>query len=294
MGKPYSIVRFMKYAPYKIKEDEALQSGVIKFTLEVITPLHVGSGMQFIDERNSIYKAFYKWNGRYAIPGATLKGCIRGVAESISHSCLSGKFIEIKKEGEKKKKVEYFPSVNKRENNGRCIICDMFGSMGIKSKINVSQLLFEKGEAYTELLPSFKNPHITESMLEDGKLIGYRFYHHGKINILQKGDVPFEVIKQGSTFSGKLHYKDLSQEELQLLCFSLGFSGDISLKLGYGKPAYFGSVRLKPDDEKYVEIAKAYKNTSDPEIKQAITQLCEILDYKNAKLKSEWNEDGTY
>ena len=285
MAKPYSTVRFIKYAPYQVKGREPLESGVITFKLEVLTPLHIGSGMQFIDERQTIYKAFYKWNDQYAIPGSSLKGCIRNVCESISHSCLS----KVKEKGR-----EYEAIVNKRENEGVCIICDLFGAMGSKSKISVGQLVLEEGEAYTELLPSFKAPHITEAMLENWKLVGYKFYHHGKRNILEKGKIPYEVVKQGSIFKGKIHYKNLSKEQLELLCFAMGFSGEIALKLGYGKPAYFGSVQLKADEVKYQEMAKAYKENSDTEIKAAIKEVCQILDYKNAKIKSEWNEDGTY
>lgn len=286
MAKPYSIVRFMKYAPYELKNNEKKYSGVITFKLKVLTPLHVSSGKQFIDERDSIYHAFYRWNDQLAIPGSTLKGCIRTVAESVSHSCLSGRFSEGKQ--------QYEPIVPKQEGNIKCIICDMFGYMGRKSKLNISQLLIESGTSYTELLPSLKNPHITQSMLEKGKIIGYKFYHHAKANIIQKGNVPCEVVKPGAVFKGKLHYKDMTEEELQLLCYSLGFSGDISLKMGYGKPAYYGSVQLVADESKYEEMACKYREHRDPEVQRAINELESILDYSHAKPKSEWNEDGTY
>lgn len=294
MGKPYSVVRFIKYSPFKVANNEVVQSGVIHFKLEVITPLHIGSGMQFLDEQTDkarIYSAFYRWHDKCAIPGSTLKGCIRQVAESISHSCLSGGGVKDKEKGREK---FYTTRVNKKEDSGKCIVCDMFGSMGVKSKITVSQLVAEKGEPYVELFHSFKQPHITQSMLEDGQLIGYKFYHHGKVSALEKGKIPFEVMPIGSIFKGKIHYKNLTREQLQLLCFAMGFSGDIALKLGYGKPAYFGSVRLIAEDEKYVHLAKEYKMHDDQEIQHAIKELCAILDYKNAKEKSEWNEDHTY
>lgn len=291
MGKPYSVVRFIDYAPYNDKDEKGnkkeLLSGIINFKMEVITSLHVGSGMQFLDDKNSIYNAFYKWNKQYVIPGSTLKGCIRHIAESISHSCFSGKF--------KYDKKIYKPIKNKtEEKDGKCIVCDVFGSMGMKSKVQISQLILEKGHPCTKLLPNLKGPHITESLLEDDKIKGYKFYHHGKENIILKGEVPYEVLPKGSIFTGKINYKGISQEELNLLCFSLGFSGEIMPKLGYGKPAYMGSVRFIPDEQKYEQYAKTYKENADAEVQQAISELCDILDYKNAKSISEWDESGNY
>lgn len=286
MAKPYSTVRFLEYAPYQMKDDEEQFSGIIKFKLKVLTPLHVRSGEQFIDERNSIYYAFYKWNNQLAIPGSTFKGCIRTVAESVSHSCLSGKV----KDGGK----EYDTIVPKQEGIKKCIVCDIFGYKGGKSKLSIGQLLLESGTSYTELLPSFKNPHITQSMLEKDKLIGYKFYHHGKANIVEKGKVPCEAVKPGAIFSGKLHYKCMTKEEIQLLCYALGFTGDIALKIGYGKPAYYGSVQLVPEDSRYEEFACEYREHRDVGIQEAINELESILNYKYAKVKSEWNEDGTY
>ncbi|WP_054740995.1 RAMP superfamily CRISPR-associated protein [Cellulosilyticum ruminicola] len=279
MAKPYSFVEFIEYRPYRKEKSEEKLSGVIPITLEVITPLHVGSGHKELAPEGLIYNAFYKWNDTYAIPGSTIKGCIRSIAESISHSCL-----RVQHKDEKTKKP-LMTSVNKEERNGTCIVCDVFGSMKIKGKVNFGQLLYVQGEQHISNLPNLKET----TMLEGGKLWAYKFYHHGKH--VKVGNMPHEVMKEKTIFKGKISYMNLTEEELMLLCFSLGLSGDIQPKLGYGKPGYYGSVKISSEVEEYAQWAAKYKEHPDQEIQRAITDLTQILNYDFAKVKSDWIDD---
>jgi len=65
------------------------------------------------------------------------------------------------------------------------------------------------------------------------------------------------------------------------LCFSLGLSGDINPKIGYGKNYFYGSIEVT-SDAKWVEKAKQYKNIEKDDIKNNINLIISILNYKNA------------
>lgn len=68
---------------------------------------------------------------------------------------------------------------------------------------------------------------------------------------------------------------------MNLLCFSLGLNGSIQPKLGYAKPAYYGSIKITTDEVKWIEAADQYQNESEQEIKRNIDQLIAILNYEN-------------
>lgn len=285
MGKPYSFIKFIPVKKYR-RTPENL-NGVIPIKLSVITPLHVGTGHKALADSRLIYNELYRWNGKEAIPGSTLKGCVRSIAESISYSCMSQYPVD-KETG----KVMY-PNVDKSDKSSACIICDMFGAKRRKSRVSFGQLILNEGVSYIDHIPTLQDPHILPSELKDGKLIGQKFYHHGLKSILEHGDVPVEFVKEGSIFTGKVSYRNLTKEELELLCFSLGLSGDIYLKLGYGKPAYYGSVQITTTEEIFKEYANQYKMHPDIAIQENIKDLINILDYQYAKKKSEW-ENGSY
>jgi len=75
---------------------------------------------------------------------------------------------------------------------------------------------------------------------------------------------------RNSLFEGEIIYKNLTEEQIRLLCFSLGLSGDINPKIGYGKNYFYGSIEVT-SDAKWVEKAKQYKNIEKDDIKTTST-----------------------
>lgn len=66
-----------------------------------------------------------------------------------------------------------------------------------------------------------------------------------------------------------------------MLCFSLGLSGDINPKIGYAKQYFYGSIEVSSED-KWVGLAKEYKNIGDRDIRENINFLMDILSFDNA------------
>lgn len=156
-----------------------------------------------------------------------------------------------------------------------CIVCDMFGAMSLGSKIRFTD--FEKQNCLTEIVkaPQQFSPDTASEKYwkrENGKISykGYKFYKT-TCDKRPEGKQPITAIKKGTTFKGRVYFKDLFDDQLELLLYSLGVGKNISLKLGGYKADGFGTVKtscteLIVNDEKRnaYELANKYaKDNAD-------------------------------
>lgn len=285
MRKPYSFIPFLKTSSHMCKSSRL--RGKINLKIQVLNAVHVSMGEYDMDSLGDLYKKFFKINNKYAIPGTSVKGMIRSIAEMISYSCISIL----------RQDANYMPDYKSQScrSNDLCIICDMFGAMGRKSKIKVSDFIYEEGTGRKAVIgmPSLRTPKIGQAYMDNNKLIGYKFYNHGIESIMKKGNSNCECFLKGSEFKGSIIYENLDEEELNLLCYSLGITHGFDNKIGYGKPAYYGSIRIIAEDEEYVKYAESYKNESDADIKKNIDILEKQYTFKNAKKVADY-EGSTY
>ncbi|MBE6051096.1 MAG: hypothetical protein E7214_10710 [Clostridium sp.] len=281
MSKPYKFIPFIKTQPYKVKNDKL--SGRIDLELKVLNAIHLSKGIYELNEKNVLYKQFFRIDNKYTIPGTSIKGMVRNIAEIVSHSCISFQ----------KKEFKLLPQYKRTScKNEYCIICDLFGAMGKRSKIKISDFLYEDGSGKSTILgmPTLRTPKINNSYMENEKLKGYKLYNHGIKSILKKGSENCQCFLEESIFKGYVLYEDLDLQELELLCYSLGLSNSFNHKIGYGKPSYYGSIQINALDKKYKEYAEEYENISDKDIKLNIKLLAEEYSYKNAKKIADYEE----
>ena len=90
--KPYKFVPLIeKCVKYHSVNQGAIgkytYSGKLKVQLEVCSLLHVGTGKVEKDKYGDSLHPFVRRNGRIIIPGSSLKGAVRSVAEAVSYSC---------------------------------------------------------------------------------------------------------------------------------------------------------------------------------------------------------------
>lgn len=279
MSKPYNFIPFLETKYPEIDAENCILKGKIDLEIKVLNAIHISEDSYDMDEDETIYKKFYTIGDSYVVPGTSLKGMIRNLAEMVSNSCISAT-----------KDEQRFLPKGKEKSCGfmqRCIICDIFGAMGKKSKIKFSDFIHNKNSGTVDIigLPVLRTPNIKVSSiyLESGVFKGYKIYNHGIDSILKKGEYNCECLMKNSTFKGSVLYEDLNVEELRLLCYSLGLAGDFNHKLGYGKPAYYGSIEITAKDDKYVQYAKEYIIDCPDDIKKNIGLLSKIYSFKNAK-----------
>lgn len=149
-------------------------------------------------------------------------------------------------------------------------------------------------------------PMINGNTQRNIKFRGRKFYLHNddetkQIRSTNKNAKRYEMISKGKKFVGEIIFQDLSQKELAILALSLGLAdGDnFKYKIGYGKPAYYGSIKLSIDEvinrrynvekvsiELLKKFANDYKNNAQGSLQIAINKLSIIL--SNIKLGPDW------
>lgn len=287
--KPYSFIPMLKTSYHNAYNHSNL-SGKIELTIEVLNSIYISKGEYDMTESDVIYNQFFRVGDQYAIPGTSIKGMIRSLAEMVSYSCISiDKRFQGNVPDRKKKSCKA-----SRDGNNFCITCDIFGAMGKASKVKISNFIYENesGSVSIEGLPNLKGPHPEKAhiYMDENKMFkGYKIYNHGISSILKKGNYQCECLNEGAKFKGNVIYENLDSEELQLLCFSLGLTNDFNHKIGYGKPAYYGTIKVTSKDQEYTKYANEYKNNCSKDIKNNIMLLEEKYSFKNANKIADYD-----
>ncbi|MCD8094862.1 MAG: RAMP superfamily CRISPR-associated protein [Ruminococcus sp.] len=234
-------------------------SGSIELKITAVDNLYLGSG--FVDfSENSLYAETLVEDEKAIIPESSIKGALRQVCRAISDGCIPNeKNLKLKNE----QKIKCKPGVS------TCIICDMFGSMGVASKLIFSDFAAEKFALVSCSVGKQFSPHInSEKYMEKGYNYGYKFYFTNCDPVSDESQ-RIKAVKKGAVFKGKITFKNLDNKELSLLLFGLGIaskSDDLkdyekfSHKLGGCKAQGFGTVNFKCtgftlDSEKLTEEA---------------------------------------
>ncbi len=223
-------------------------SGRLTYELRVLTPVFVSSGSYALGEDVGypdapLVRACYRVDGIPAIPGSSLKGVVRSIAEAISPSCVTVTRLD-------RRLVPHQP---KRRDECRpeeaCPGCSIFGRMGRMSKVFFGDARLVSGRTRLYRLPALDAPRAHRAratyQTKAGKFKGRKFYFHGR-PCEAPNQPPVEVIVPGSLVHGTINFENLSHAEMGLLFFALGLDGSFALKLGGGKPACLGSLQINP------------------------------------------------
>lgn len=222
-------------------------SGVLRATIVARSAVHVASGLleQTRDSKYPLIKAHFRVNGNIAIPGTSLKGCIRSIVEAISRSA-----IHITKAQDLPNDTRPSRSVDQLDPAAR-----LFGTQGYLGLVRFSDAVLSEGKVITVPTPQLFRPR-------DGRRPrGRKFYMHGE---LAKGDLPLEACDVGSRFDLRMDFSNLTRGELGLILIALGL-GEPRLwpKLGGGKPACLGTIEVL-DPELIIDDPHASYRDFDP------------------------------
>jgi CRISPR/Cas system CSM-associated protein Csm3 (group 7 of RAMP superfamily) len=251
-------------------------SGRIEGTITTLTPL-------FIPEPGVHSPKSSLTNGHHhpIIPGSSLKGLFRSLAETIGPGC----WWLFKGEHEHK-----LPHVFRQcpKGGNLCIACRMFGL--IEGRKNGMLLLGHVGfddavcqepqdhpAVYTIILSSPKPRHRAFYLYKNGKLAGRKYYFHHSTPPYDPGcwlpkgkassqrDAQNQYIKPlgaDSVFTFSAHFDNLAQDELCLLLYTLVLEPGVHHKIGYAKPAGLGSVKIALTRLELVDYNQRYTSPS--------------------------------
>ncbi len=264
---PYGFVRLGPAAPRTaaIRHDRFQGlSGHLRCRLTALTHLFVPKTQEVTKGKHQELTFMRSIDGRPLLPGSSLKGVIRSVAEAISGSCLT---LPLGREGQ----IEYRgrPPVTYRIPRGfercrdadhLCPACRIFGSLSggnpFLGKIGLSDALtvgpYEVEILTIEALMEPKPRHRAwyEDPIQRGYLRGRKFYYHRpagprRTTVRTEYNKTIEAVKPGAVFEFEVDYTNLTEAELALLIFALVLEPDMAHKVGMGKPVGLGSARIE-------------------------------------------------
>lgn len=277
----------------RLKAD--LVHGVLTATLIARSPVHVASGLlePRRDRDNPLVKAHFRTNGRPAIPGTSLKGCIRSIVEAISLSSVG--VIAPKNRHDIPDNLR--PSTRR---DALDVSQRLFGTLGYQGAIRFADALLLHGNTTIFRSVQLHAPAKTKQpyLNDDDKAEGRKFYMHGKP---AEGGLPLEVCPVDSRFELTMHFQNLTRGELGLLLFGLGL-GEPRLwpKLGGAKPVCLGTLEVSTpkvclstpteryssfddDDHTEVELATLFQEAHARTLvlREQLDKLADILRWPN-------------
>lgn len=199
-------------------------SGSATLELEVLTPVHVGSGAYELGRSAGLVKAQIVRNGEPIIPGSSIKGMCRSIHEAVTGSPSPPQ------EG-----------MIRLDRPGQCgWSAALFGGFGYQGRISFDDAVVAESEeafelAEEEIAPGYPPPKIDKRSPER------RFYGPGRVETQQF--VPVEAISKGSRLRTQLRFRNVQAYELGSVFVALGI-GRFAPKLGGGKYDGLGQVRF--------------------------------------------------
>lgn len=228
-------------------------SGYIRAEMVTLTPVQVACGLIKLvrvrkDEgwTEEIASDHYRIRGSAVIPGSSLKGAIRAVAEAISPSCLAVQ------EGRVRSKTPKKLGQCSIKEGKICPACRIFGTMGYQGAARFHDVLIPPKSLIMARVPILWSPGGKDKrdlaslyLEEDGYVKGRKFYHHAR----QAGGPDARVaVKRGVRAEVKVMLHNLSEPDLGLLLTAMGCHPlkRFPIKIGAGKPVGLGSIEMKP------------------------------------------------
>lgn len=227
---PYRFVpvreKSAKRAPYT---DERFQgmSGSITCTLINLSLLFIGGGVQGQTE-------FINKRGRPVLPGSSLKGMLRSLAEIVGGGC----FVHPE-------------DLSCNDANNLCITCRMFGML-YRDNVHKGQISVSDGELQ-DSRPSWKQVSLIQGQPKKGHAAFYKhpltgehakdmmkmYFHQPqkKTEILpipanlRDRAVTKQMLEPGHHFKFIVHFENLAEEELNLLLYVLALEEEVKVSL---------------------------------------------------------------
>ncbi len=264
---PYDFVRLVGESPKRspVQQHERFKGwgGRIVCTLTVRTPLFVPAYRAGAADRSRMHeqlKMYRDAQNRPLIPGTSLKGVIRNVAEAAANAC----FTLPNRLSYERQTIEYElpPGFRACDNIERlCPACRLFGMLNrgkvFAGNVTVQDAVVQPGYAFEQftlaVLSAPKPRHTpfysTEPEKRTPPIRGRKFYFHRPQGVLTRSqkdgqNKTVETVLPG-VFTFEIEYTNLSDADLNLLLFALTMWDDTCHKVGMGKPIGLGSAKIE-------------------------------------------------
>ncbi len=215
---------------------EGRLTGTLTATIVARSHVHVASGLlePKNDRQYPMVKAHFRTGGKPAIPGTSLKGCIRSIVEAITRSSVQiTRARELPRDYQPSRQIDQLDAAQQ-----------IFGALGYQGLVRFSDAVLESGE--TIIVPSVQlfrpRSEAVDTYFDGREPRGRKFYMHGK---LAQGNLPLEACPIDSRFGLRMDFENVTPGELGLVLTALGVGEPRFLpKLGGAKPACLGTIEI--------------------------------------------------
>ncbi len=277
---PYNFVRFgepgikesvLRHDRFHEKEN----SGRLTCQLLTLTHLFVPETQDRLDRRQHQKLQVLRGSGPL-LPGSSIKGVVRSVAEALSGSCmvLPSRFSYPTKTREylTYELPEVFKNCQSVER--ACPACRIFGLLGKGEKnIHTGKISLEDAHVVNEaelewltitalMEPKPRHRPWYGDPAKPSQVRGRKFYFHRpqepqRTATKNEFNKTIEAVKPGALFKFTLDYANLTDDELALLVFALALEEPMRHKFGMGKPVGLGSTEVTINGwEKHDRLAR--------------------------------------
>jgi CRISPR/Cas system CSM-associated protein Csm3 (group 7 of RAMP superfamily) len=282
----YNFVRFGKPGIRRaVLGHDKFQEHSGRFTceLQTLTELFIPETQGRVEKReHQKLKLLRGDEGQPFLPGSSLKGVIRSVAEALSGSCLTlptrlfkGSLSYRSFGKEELYKIPYrFEHCSEARN--ACPACRLFGLLS-KDEVHLGKVMFSDAtavekvtsqqmiiEALMEPKPRHRAFYGLQNKLDTAR--GRKFYYHrpgGARTTAQQTQYnkTIEAIVPPARFKFEVEYVNLDEKELALLIFALVLEDQMRHKVGMGKPVGLGSAQITIANDSWVKIDRTVRYT---------------------------------
>ena len=280
---PYRLIQQRKpvarsYSASLLRNDA--YTGAFECSLLALTPLEVDYGSE--------PGAQFRFSNNPLIPGSTLKGVFRSIAEIVGGGCVS---VSTRRDDELR-------DWKLCSDTRHCITCDMFGRLVPRSSIvNKGRVFFDAAEVEQPVVEHDKisvilsnpkmNRHKAFYPRDTGSQCYRKLYHHHyqeylivrhdrAIGKMEPADL--HPVGAGTRFRFRVSFQSLDMDELALLTYSLRLQPGLAHKMGRGKPIGLGSVVVGIDSMSIRSDVGILRNdqASDVLPEEALVRLTQI------------------
>jgi CRISPR/Cas system CSM-associated protein Csm3 (group 7 of RAMP superfamily) len=266
---PYGFVRLVGNGPERskaVQEHEKFTglSGRITCTLSTRTALFIPryrGGRADTARTHETLEICTNRAGVPIIPGTSLKGVIRNVAEAAANACftLPNQFLY------EKRTLEYDLPIGFntcRDHKNLCPTCRLFGMLNrgevFAGNVSVQDATVQSGYQKQRLTlailsgpkPRHKAFYSTNPNEIKPPVRGRKFFYHRPQGPRERRDKDgqnktVDAILPGAVFKFEVDFENVTDSDLNLLLFALVMWPDACHKVGMGKPIGLGSAKIE-------------------------------------------------
>lgn len=293
------------------QEGAPLYSGQLELTIYLETPCFIADPNTRSDDPKRPGTFYRNAHGRYTIPGSSLKGLLRSLAETLGNGCLTlfdGEYESHRVHYRDKLPASFQHCTNINE---LCITCRTFGAWNRNTiflgKINISDAQADPDKVY-EYKPIYTKPLMTPHPHHDSfyldqerqHIAGRKFFFHHSPDLepltasgfSYMGGKPsnryIRPLDRETQFHFRIDFTNLESDEFAALLLATTLEEDMRHKIGYGKPLGLGSIQIMPTKLTIIDYASRYsgQGNNGKTVYNDNDAWSAIYDYTNAFIQT--------